>query len=109
MDKKYVPIEVSDVDKAFGGKAMEILPRYEDIPAEFKRNEGIWQKWQNEWFFNRLKHYPIAKEGIDLHKAMGNLACVQRSFAPKHEHKQAGIAYLASLWFSSPSGAAIKK
>lgn len=28
---------------------------------------------------------------------------------PKHEHKQAGVAYLASLWFERPDGEPVKK
>ena len=31
----YLPIPVSDVDIAFGGKAMEILPPMDAIPAKF--------------------------------------------------------------------------
>lgn len=104
MAKKYVPIDVTDADRAFGGKAMEILPPYGSIPDEFKRGSNPWVKWQQQWFYSGLKAYPVPKDGIDLKKAMHNLACVQGSFAPKHEHKEAGVAYLASLWFSSPDG-----
>jgi anti-sigma factor ChrR (cupin superfamily) len=100
----YLPQDVSKADQVFGGKAMEILPPYSKIPKEFKDQGNPWVYWQNNWFFRGLQRYPVAKDGIDLKKAMANLACVQGSYAPKHEHKQAGVAYLASLWFSSEEG-----
>lgn len=109
MSKKYVPIEVDGVDIAFGRSAMKILPPYDAIPSEFKRHNGTeWNKWAANWFFSGLDRYPVPKDGIDLNFAMRNLACAQRSFEPKHEHKEAGVAYLASLWFSSPEGDSIK-
>lgn len=106
---KYQPIEVSSVDVAFGGKAMEILPPMSAIPRQFQSMSNPWAKWQADWFYSGLSRYPVAKEGIDLKTAMQNLSCVQGSFEPKHEHKSAGVAYLASLWFSSPDGEPIKK
>lgn len=106
---KYLPTALDDLDVAFGGKAMQILPPYNAIPDEFKRGDNPWAKWAGDWFFEGLERYPVANEGIDLHLAMRNLGAAQRSFEPKHEHKQAGVAYLASLWFSSPNGAHIAK
>lgn len=106
---KRVPIGVSVSDRAFGGRVGEILPAWKDIPDEFKHDNNPWVRWQQGWFFSGLTRYPVAKEGIDLKLAMDNLACVQGSFSPKHEHKQAGVAYLASLWFSSPDGEPIKQ
>jgi len=102
------PIEVTKADQVFGGRVGEILPSMEDIPDEFKQDKSIWNKWQQEWFYAGLSRYPVAKDGIDLGLAMANLSSVQSSFVPKHEHKAAGVAYLASLWFSSPNGAAKK-
>ena len=106
---KYLPIEINDVDIAFGGKAMKILPPYDGIPDEFKRASNPWVKWSGDWFFKGLDRYPVANDGIDLRLAMRNLSAVQRSFEPKHEHKEAGVAYLASIWFSSQDGELIAK
>jgi hypothetical protein len=39
------------------------------------------------------------KEGVDGNLAFRHLSAIQRSFTPKHEHKEAAVAYLASLWF----------
>jgi hypothetical protein len=109
MESKHKPILVSKADIAFGGKAMEILPPMAEIPADFKRGVSPWVKWQRDWFFKGLSRWPVAREGIDLGLAMANLQCAQGSFEPKHEHKEAGVAYLASLWFSSAEGAQIGK
>ena len=105
---KYLPISVSDADCAFGGQAMKILPPYSEIPEEFKRCSGVWVNWASDWFYNGLKRYPAQKEGIDMNAAMRNLQCIQGSWEPKHEHKAAGVAYLASMWFSSPNGKEMK-
>jgi hypothetical protein len=105
------PIAVNSLDQAFGGAGgtlHKILPPWKDIPEEFKRHGGQWVKWQRDWFFSGLKRWPVAREGVDLKMAMANLGVVQRSFEPKHEHKEAGVAYLASLWFTSPDGEPIK-
>ena len=107
-NRKYAPINVTDVDRVFGGKAMDILPNFSAIPEEFTRGRNPWVQWQQKWFFGGLDRYPVPRDGIDLKLAMKNLACVQGSFEPKHEHKEAGVAYLASLWFSSPDGEPLK-
>ena len=107
-DTTYLPIPVSDVDIAFGGKAMEILPPISAIPEEFHNYSNQWSRFVSDWFFGSLKRYPAPREGIDFDLALRNLKCVIDSFEPKHEHKEAGAAYLASLWFKSPNGEPIK-
>jgi hypothetical protein len=100
------PQPVSDLDLAFGGAGgllSDLMPPYSSIPAEFKRDSNPWVKWQMEWFFRGLLSFPEAKEGIDQQAALRHLSCIQRSFAPKHEHKQAAVAYLASLWLMEPT------
>ncbi len=103
---KRLPIPVTALDRAFGGAGgtlHKILPPMREIPTEYEGRD-MWEDWQAEWFFRGLKRRPVPREGIDLNTALDNLAVVQGSFEPKHEHKQAGVAYLASLWFSSPNG-----
>lgn len=105
---KRMPIAVSAADRAFGGKLRDILPPMSEIPAEFQREGGTWVKWQQKWFYSGLDRWPVPRDGIDLKSAMANLGCIQGSYEPKHEHKQAGVAYLASLWITSPDGELIK-
>jgi len=100
------PTDVDKLSTVFGGDMAKLLPPYAQIPEEFKRHNGNkWTQWQSDWFFSGLKGYPVPKPGIDVKTAMRHLAAIQGSFAPKHEHKAAGVAYLASLWFEAPSEA----
>ena len=78
------------------------MPRYEDIPAEFKSDTNPWVEWQSQWFYAGLPAFPQAREGINRNDAQRHLGAIQRSFEPKHEHKMAAVAYLASLWLQKP-------
>lgn len=95
---KYVPVEVTALDMAFGGKAMKILPAYKDIPGDFKRGNHPARKFASDWFYSGLSEMPKAKPGVDLNLALANLKACLGDFEPKHEHKMDGVAYLASLW-----------
>ena len=97
------PQPVDILATAFGGNMQQLLPAWGEIPDEFKRHNGTpWNKVQMTWFFKGLPEeteYDV-KEGIDLTKALRHLGAIQRSWEPKHEHKEAGVAYLMSLWFN---------
>ena len=93
------PFPVTDLDVAFPAVVSYLMPRYEDVPDEFKCFlGGYWNRWQRERFYNGLQILPKAKPGIDLSVAIRHLASIQGSFEPKHEHKESAVAYLASLW-----------
>lgn len=92
------PLKLTDVDTAFGGRAMEILPPMADIPFEFESVTNKWHALAQKWFYNGLKVMPPVKAGLDRDDVQKNLAAALRSFEPKHEHKMAGVAYLMSLW-----------
>lgn len=96
------PQEVDEVTQAFPARVIGVLlPREKEIPKEFSQGNTKWNKIQRAWFFKGLdentKFYP--KEGIDPEKALTHLSACQRSYEPKHQHKEAGVAYLMSLWF----------
>jgi hypothetical protein len=104
MNERWAqPTPVTDLDIAFGaaGRLDKLLPAIEEIPEEFQRHNGTpWNAIQARWFFHGL---PVgvqfkAKEGIDPEKVFRHLRAIQGSYACKHEHKEAGIAYLMSLW-----------
>lgn len=96
------PVQVTDLDIAFGGRAMELMPPYADIPDQFKDWGNTWAEFQAEWFSNGLKSGEFkAQPGVSVDYALRHLKAIQQSWEPKHEHKQAGVAYLASLWFVS--------
>lgn len=103
IEKWQQPQEVDTLTAAFGGSMDILLPPMDIIPSEFKRNSrsNEWNEFQNTWFFyglsEKTQYFP--KEGIDKDKALKHLSAIQGSFAPKHEHKMAAVAWLASLWF----------
>ena len=100
-EQQFKPMPVNMIDVAFGGHAMEILPPWEQIPDEFKHGYTKWNKIASRWYFRGLPKGTEfkCKPGIDKTPALANIQCALSSFEPKHEHKEAGVAYLMSLWF----------
>lgn len=94
------PQEVDDVTAVFPANVIgTLLPEKVDIPREFFRGDNPWSRLTARWFYKGLKGRFIPKAGIDPKKATRHLATVMQSFEPQHEHKEAGVAYLMSLWF----------
>ena len=100
-DKWAQPLDVSDVDVAFGGDMARLLPPIADIPEPFRRGNTPQNNLFSTLFFSGGK-LPATKPGIDARKAKLHLSAVMRSFEPKHEHKEAACAYLMSLWYETP-------
>ncbi len=102
VDTWATPKPVSDAQRAFPARLGPLLPPWDEIPDEFKRSRNTWVEFQAEWmFFGLGKPEFRLRDGIDGDLAVRHLSTIQRSFEPKHEHKEAAVAYLASLWFKS--------
>ena len=101
------PHEFDDVEVVFPANALDHMPSYEECKEGLNElDEKTRQKWmnfQNEWFFYGLseKTKIYVKEGIDGEQALRHLKVIQCTFACKHEHKEAAVAYLASQWFEN--------
>ena len=96
--------EIDAVTAAFPASVRDLMPKYEDIPAEFKRGLTPWNKLVSTWFFCGLKSLDLTpKDGVDKDKAIRHVRAVMGSFEPKHEHKEAAVAYLASRWLDLPT------
>jgi hypothetical protein len=99
----FMPVEVDDVSIAFGGGGdlAKMMPK---VPENYPDRQK-WERFQNDWFYHGLKSTAglVAREGVDKDKAIRHLKTIQGSFEPKHEHKEAAVAYLASLWFEPSS------
>jgi len=89
----------SRLDAAFGAKDSD-YPRYESIPAEFKRFRGNRHvDAVSGLFFNGGKladHGLTIKEGVDREAFMTALQALLSSFAPEHELKIATCGWLLS-------------
>jgi len=102
--------EMTGADVAFGN--IKHLPRYADLPEDFKRHRGNdFCRAISMWFFKGAEMHPngieidglkfTAKPGIDAKKALAAIRACMVSWEPKHEHKEAGCAYMLSQWFDS--------
>jgi hypothetical protein len=92
--------EVSDGDMIFGQNIP--LPAWDSIPEEFKGcNATPFNEVVSTLFFEggRVSDFLTPKEGVDVSKALRAIKCCLGSFEPKHEHKEAGVAFMLSEWF----------
>lgn len=109
---KYQVQELSDVDLAFPARVEHLMPKYEDIPEEFKNwnNQSKFNKFFCDMFYRGVNVTKLTpKEGVDPKKAWRHLRAIAGSFEPKHEHKEAAFAYLMSEWFEDIEWEVIKK
>jgi hypothetical protein len=99
--------DVSDLEMAFPADVEKLMPAWEEIPREFKysfavRGMNRWADIASDLFFHGLKGATFTpKPGIDTTKALRHIKAILGSFAPRHEHKEAAVAYLLSEWFES--------
>jgi hypothetical protein len=100
------PHGISPIEMAFPANVLHLMPRFEDIPDEFRTHYGTkesapWIKFQSDWFFRGTSKNALKpRAGVDVDAAWRHLAAIQGSFEPKHEHKVAAVAWLASRWFA---------
>jgi hypothetical protein len=106
-DRWAAPIEVDDVTLAFPARVVGTLrPPYDECTAALKAMPGDvrrkWERFQADWFFSGLKDVNATPaDGVDPKAALRHLSAIQGSYEPKHEHKEAAVAYLASRWFTN--------
>lgn len=95
------PQPVDNLTLAFPADVTRLLPPYDAIPDEFKHRGNKWNDLVSRWFFSGLPYGTEfkPKEGINKTAALRHVTACMRSFQPKHEHKEAGCAYLLSQWF----------
>lgn len=93
--------DVSALDLAFGN--INHLPPMAEIPEEFKRMSNPYCKFVSAWFFKGCGPEQLARlsprEGVERTAALKAIQAILGSWAPAHEHKEAGAAYLLSEWF----------
>lgn len=99
--------DVSAADLAFPARVEHLMPKYADIPDDFKRGRTKWNELFSKWFYSGVKGLQfVRKPGVDdetTEKALRQIRCVMRSYEPKHEHKEAAVAYMLSRFFDDYS------
>jgi hypothetical protein len=103
------PHEVEDLQVVFPADLGDLLPPWGVIPQNFRRHYGDvesqpWKKFQARWFYSGAKLSDLVpRDDVDPAKAIRHLKVIQGSFEPKHEHKEAAVAWLLSRWFKAVS------
>jgi len=95
--------EVTDADIAFGN-CEDFLPPMAKIPEEFHIRGGAGHTSQNklfnDWFFSGISGLKVVpRSGVDALKALRMIRCMMGSFNPKHEHKEAAVAFMLHEFF----------
>jgi hypothetical protein len=97
---KWEPKELSDPEIIFPCNTSALLPPMSEIPEEFKRHSNKYVRFVSDWFFKGADATRMRpRTGVDRRRAVRHLKAIMGSWEPKHEHKEAGVAYLLSLWF----------
>lgn len=102
------PSPVSEAEVTAGGRLDVLLPAYETVPEEFRRERDPFTPLVHQWFFRGLNPEALhARHGINADAAWRHLRAIMASWdpgiaRPQHVHKIVGVPYLMSLWFDPP-------
>lgn len=94
-----LPREIAPVLYAFPAQVEALMPTWDAIPDSFK-GPNEWSDYVSAWFLGGFTGL-YTRDGIAGEDAYRHLDTILRSFQPKHEHKIAAVAWLASRWFDS--------
>ena len=91
--------DISDIEVAFG--TTKLLPKRSEVPEEFDFMGGSkWNKLFTDMFFVGLEDLDLVpKEGVDPDAAFKCVRAHMGSWEPKHEDKEAGVAFMMSVLF----------
>ena len=100
------PKTVPDVQFAFPAYIIgTLIPEWDDLPDEFRNRTSGYEELAGHACFNSVEIQPkVLRDGVDAKLANRQLNAIVRSLQPKHEHKEAAIAYLLSLWLTPTIG-----
>lgn len=104
MSKFDQPMDIDAATAAFPGSVRNLMPPFSEL-----REYDNGRKWGNrlfsDWFYSGIESLDglIPKEGIDKAKALRHIRTVMGSWEPKHEHKEAAVAFFFDKWFDEKS------
>ncbi len=98
-----LPEEVTAIDMAFPARGVELAPPMDEIPEVYRDGHGEFSGFAGHWFFAGLGEGSAfhPRSGIDARKAFEHLNVIMGCYGLKHEHKEAAVDYLASMWFEA--------
>lgn len=104
LEAPYDPVELNKVQEAFPADALDYMPEW-DVVAD-ARDRLTWQlDFQRDWMFRGVESdiMFIPRDSswgqAEVDRAFRHLGAIQNSYAPKHEHKEAAVAFLIDTWF----------
>ena len=104
MSVTIEPQELDDLSVAFPANVTSLMPDKANIPEDIIQGRSKWCRVTRDWFFSGLRDAKWKpKKGIDEEKALRHVGTILGSWEPKHEDKEAAVAYLLSLWFEDVS------
>lgn len=83
-------------------KGVELTPKWDSIPAEFKKDGCLERKLFHDVFFGYVSLNDVLmrpRDGVNARDARRALNLVRATFGTSHEHKGAGWAMLCREWF----------
>ena len=90
---------IDEVDRAFS--TMALLPPWDEIPEEFKRDNPYSDVAERVFYGMPLPGLRIEmKPGFQAPSMVRAVRAHLASWGPKHEHKIAGVGYMLSLMCS---------
>jgi hypothetical protein len=100
--------DVTDEELAYPLDVEHLMPKYLDIPSEFKDwSRNRWAELFSQLFYGDVKGLCLVrKRDVDAEtaeRAWRQMDCIRRSWSPKHEHKAAACAYILSCYFDDYS------
>lgn len=107
LEHPYDPIELNKVQQAFPADALDYMPSWDEVEAVWEdRNSWRWQyNLTAAIIFKGLDDIQLIPHNgdwkqEDVDRAFSHVVTIARSFAPKHEHKEASMVFLLDQWFS---------
>jgi hypothetical protein len=98
------PKALSAAQRAFPANVVgTLMPLHADIPTDYP-DRAEWEKFVSHWFFQGdpfAKWDLLVRPDVDGNTAFTHLRALMGSYEPKHEHKEAAVAWLASRWFAA--------
>lgn len=87
---------------SFPDSIEHLVPKFEDIPDEFKDPMGPWMQFYQYWQWPGFSEQPLVKKGLNSLQVWRHLSVINRSIELRRDHKSAAFAYLASKWIVLP-------
>jgi len=100
LEKPYDPVEVNDATLVFPAGIPNLLPPAKELPLEFvDESYNLWKEIASSFIYGtELKQDLRILPSLDSKTAQRHIQSIVGSFEPKHEYKEAAVAFLLSKW-----------